>query len=223
MGTHNGGVYLAEQLASILAQSRPVDEIVLSDDASTDGSVGLAERLVDEHRAEHGDAPAFVLLRNDAALGVTGNFEQALAVASGDVVALADQDDVWRTDRIAVALAALRARPEAELVASDARLVGADGEDLGLRLLETLGIDDEMRERIERAPLEELLRRNLLTGATMLVTRGLIERARPFPRELGPRRVARDRRVGRRRDPHLERAAHRLPTARCESDRRDQA
>jgi glycosyltransferase involved in cell wall biosynthesis len=182
LGTHNGARYLAEQLGSILAQTRPVDEIVLSDDASRDDTVAIAERLVAEHRAASGaGTPALVVLRNDPPLGVTANFERALAEASGDLVVLCDQDDVWRPDRIERALAALAARPGAELVASDARLVDAAGAPIGLRLFETLGVDPGVIARLESAPLDELLRRNLLTGATMLVRRELVERARPFP------------------------------------------
>lgn len=181
LGTHNGAAYLGEQLASILGQTRPVDEIVLSDDASRDDTVALAERLIAAHRASRGAAPGLVVLRNESPLGVTANFEQALAAASGDLIALCDQDDVWRADRIERALAALADRPGAELVASDARLVDGDGAPIGLRLFETLGIDARTIARLERTPFDELLHRNLLTGATMLVARGLVERARPFP------------------------------------------
>lgn len=182
LGTHNGADYLAEQLGSILAQTRAVDEIVLSDDASRDGTVELAERLVVEHRERTGPVvPELRVLRNDPPLGVTANFEQALAEASGDLIALCDQDDVWRPDRIERALAALEARPGVELVASDARLVDGAGAPLDLRLFETLGIDEQAVARLERTPFDELLRRNLLTGATMLVRRELVARARPFP------------------------------------------
>lgn len=181
LGTHNGAAYLGEQLASILRQTRPVDEIVLSDDASRDDTIAIAERAIGAHRASRGTAPDLVVLRNASPLGVTANFEQALAEASGQFIALCDQDDVWRPDRIERALAALAGRPGVELVASDARLVAGDGSPTGLRLFETLGIDAGAIARLERTPFDELLHRNLLTGATMLVARRLVERARPFP------------------------------------------
>ena len=181
LGTHNGARFLGEQLASILAQARPVDEIVLSDDASTDDTVDLAERLVAEHRGSGGRVELRVL-RNRQALGVTANFEQALRAASGDLIALADQDDVWRPDRVTRALDAFAARPGVQLVASDATLVDADGAELGTTLFGTLGLGDALRERLDGpAAFDELLRRNLLTGATVMVRRGLVERAAPFP------------------------------------------
>ncbi|WP_164990415.1 glycosyltransferase family 2 protein [Agromyces albus] len=183
LGTHNGARYLREQLESILGQGHPVDEIVLSDDASGDGTVELAERVIEEHRAADAATPALIVLRNPTPLGVTANFEQALLAASGDVIALSDQDDVWHPDRVERALAA-HARPAgAELVAAEARLVDDDGEPLGFTLFETLGVDAQLRRRLESdAAFDELLKRNVLTGATMMVRRELVLRAAPFPR-----------------------------------------
>ena len=182
LGTHNGARYLVEQLESILAQTHPVAEIVLSDDASGDGTVQLAERTLAAHRSTDAATPELVVLRNPVALGVTANFAQALGAASGDLVALSDQDDVWHADRVARAVAEFASRPGLDLVAADARLVDEAGAPLGATLLGTLGVDRAMVERLGTdAAFTELLRRNLLTGATMMVSRGLIERAAPFP------------------------------------------
>ncbi|GAA4367724.1 glycosyltransferase family 2 protein [Agromyces bauzanensis] len=182
LGTHNGARYLGEQLRSILTQSHPIAEIVLSDDASSDGTVELAERLVDGHRPSDATTPDLVVLRNPAALGVTANFEQVLQAASGDLIVLCDQDDVWHTDRIARAVAEFTARPGLDLVAAEARLVDEGGASIGRSLFETLGVDVRLRLRLESdAAFDELLRRNVLTGATMMVSRSLVERAVPFP------------------------------------------
>ncbi|WP_448809373.1 glycosyltransferase family 2 protein [Agromyces bauzanensis] len=182
LATHNGARYLAEQLRSILAQTHPVSEVVLSDDASSDGTVELAERLIEEHRSTDAATPALVVRRNPVALGVTANFEQALRAASGDLVALCDQDDVWHPDRVARAVAEFDARPGLDLVAAEARLVDEGGALLGRSLFETLGVDVRLRLRLESdAAFDELLKRNLLTGATMMVSRSLVERAAPFP------------------------------------------
>jgi hypothetical protein len=182
LGTHNGARYLREQLESILGQTHPVDEIVLSDDASGDGTVELAERLIDEHQATDAPTPSLVVLRNPVALGVAANFEQALTAASGDLIALSDQDDVWHSDRIARALAAFARRPGAELAAAEARLVDEHGAPLAATLFGTLGVDVPLRLRLETdAAFDELLKRNVLTGATMVVARSLVLRAAPFP------------------------------------------
>lgn len=184
LGTHNGAAFLEAQVRSILAQSRPVDEIVISDDASSDGTLDLVERLLREESAERStpSPPSVLILRNASALGVTANFEQALRSTTGDLVALADQDDVWHTDRVARAVSMFAAEPTLDLVASDARLVDWVGRDSGTTLFETLGVTDGLRRRLRSGDaFDELLRRNVITGATMMVTRDLIDRASPFP------------------------------------------
>lgn len=182
LGTHDGARFLREQLESILGQTHPVAEIVLSDDASGDGTVELAEQVIAEQGSRDADTPELVVLRNPVALGVTGNFERALAAASGDVIALCDQDDVWRPDRVEQALAAFARRPGTELAAADARLVDEAGVPLGSTLFQTLGVDASLCARLESdAAFDELMRRNLLTGATMMVAGSLVRRAAPFP------------------------------------------
>ena len=181
LGTHNGARYLGEQLDSILRQTHPVAEIVLSDDASTDGTVELAERAVAERRATDAATPALVVLRNPVALGVTANFEQAIGATSGDLIALSDQDDLWHPDRVARGVAAFEARPGVDLVAAEARLVDDGGHPLGASLFETLGVDAGIRDRLVAAPFEELLTRNVVTGATAMFTSRLARRAAPFP------------------------------------------
>lgn len=180
IGTHNGSTYLEAQLASIFAQSHPVDEIVLSDDASHDGTVELAERMVAEQSSRLG--LRLTVLRNDPALGVTANFEQALNACTGDIIVLCDQDDVWHADRIAVAVEQFLLHPELDLVHADARLVDGAGAPLGRTLFETLHVSEaELAAEREGRAFEVLLRRNLVTGATTMLTARLVERAVPFP------------------------------------------
>lgn len=181
LGTHNGERFVAEQIASILAQTRPVDEIVLSDDASTDTTVEIVERAVAEHREREGSAPELVVLRNDPPLRVTKNFEQALLATTGDLVALCDQDDVWHPERTAE-LSAIFDEPEALLVFSNARQVGAGGEYLGHDLFEAIGMSAAERDLVESGrAYRAFLRRNLATGATVMLRRSLVEQAAPFP------------------------------------------
>ncbi|XPP27443.1 MAG: glycosyltransferase family 2 protein [Leucobacter sp.] len=181
LGTHNGGRFIGEQIASILAQTRAVDEIVLSDDASSDSTVEIVEQAVAEHRGTHGTAPNLVILRNDPPLRVTKNFEQALAATTGDLVALSDQDDIWHPARIE-RLAARFDDPDVVLVFSNARQVDAHGSYLGHNLFEALDLRAEERTLVEQGrSFEQFMRRNLATGATVMLRRSLVDEALPFP------------------------------------------
>ena len=180
--THNGAAYAGEQVRSILDQEPAPAELVVGDDASTDGTVAVIRAAVARHRAEHPDSTiALRIIERDAPLGVTRNFEQTIAACSGDVVALSDQDDVWPAGRLA-RLLPLFADPAVLLVHTDARLVDADGRDSGARLLSTLEASPREIELLEQgSALEVLVRRNLVTGATVLLRRDLAERSMPFP------------------------------------------
>lgn len=182
LGTHNGQRFVGEQIASILAQTRPVDEIVLSDDASSDRTVEIVEAAVSAHQAAHGRAPELVILRNEPALRVTKNFEQALLRTTGDLVALCDQDDIWHPTRIE-RLAAAFDNPSVLFVFSNARQVDAEGEYLGHDLFEAVALGAEERQLLsDGAAFEQFMRRNLATGATVLLRRSLVDVAAPFPK-----------------------------------------
>lgn len=174
--THNGARFVGQQVQSILAQSRRPDQLVVSDDASTDDSVAIIRSLVADSDVE------LVVLENPVALGYVANFEQALRATNGDLVALSDQDDVWHPDRIERAVALFESDAELLMVHADARLVDEHGADLGHTLFDALGVT--AAERAEAASGDELavlLRRNLVTGATAMFRRRAVELAVPFP------------------------------------------
>jgi glycosyltransferase involved in cell wall biosynthesis len=176
--THNGARYIGAQLASILAQTRVPDEIVLSDDASTDDTVALVRAVI----AAASGPPSLVVLQNDVALGVAANFEQAVRACAGEFIALSDQDDVWHADRIDLALAVFDGRDDLLLVHANARLVDSAGYPLGATLFDTLGVGAPAISAIHTgSALWLLLKRNLVTGATTMIRRRLVELAGTVP------------------------------------------
>lgn len=175
--TYNGERFIEQQLASILSQSRPVDEIVVSDDGSTDGTVEIVRRVVSGN-----SRPGLKILQNSSALGVTANFEQAMAACTGEFICLSDQDDIWMPDRVELALEKFRERPELQLVHSNAELVDEQSDSLGEDLFRAIGFSRLERKRIRKGQaLRVLLRRNVVTGATVMLRRELFEQSRPFP------------------------------------------
>lgn len=100
MCTYNGERFLHEQLDSLLAQTRLPDEIIIQDDNSTDGTWSLLENYAARD-------PRIRLYRNQAGQGVNNNFFSALQRATGDLIAISDQDDIWEPDKIECQLAAI--------------------------------------------------------------------------------------------------------------------
>jgi glycosyltransferase involved in cell wall biosynthesis len=180
--THNGERFIAEQIRSVLEQSHPVNEIVLSDDASIDDTIGVVARVLEAHNASVATPVRLVVLENDQALGVVKNFEQAIGATTGDLVALCDQDDVWLTDRIERLVGEFAARPDLVLVHSNARLIEETGEPLGYSLFDALEVTDATKHAINSGrAFRELLHRNVVTGATAMISRPLATLAMPFP------------------------------------------
>jgi glycosyltransferase involved in cell wall biosynthesis len=180
--TRNGAAHIEEQLLSILGQDVVPDEIVVSDDASTDDTIAIV-RAVFAMAGSGSGAPHCVLIENPGALGVTGNFEQALLACHGDLIALCDQDDVWHPDRLRIAIDRFENSAELQMLGSDARLIDDAGQPLEYSLFEALELDaGELNAVREGRGFEALLRRNLVTGATSMVRRRLVALAVPFPK-----------------------------------------
>ncbi|MGI9159656.1 MAG: glycosyltransferase family 2 protein [Saprospiraceae bacterium] len=115
MATFNGSKFIEEQIASIVNQLGPTDEIIISDDHSTDDT---------RNKINARNDPRIKVFTNPGKPGPVGNFENALRQASGKVIFLADQDDIWQPDKVRIQLAALA---QYDLVLSDATVVDADG------------------------------------------------------------------------------------------------
>ena len=141
MCTFQGERHLGEQLASIAEQTRRPDELVIFDDRSSDRTLAIARDFALA-------APFEVkIVLNDVRLGTVRNFEMAIAACRGEIVLLADQDDLWYPDKTAVLMAALEAHPTAGYAFSDADLVGSELEPLGLRLWKDIGFTGARVER----------------------------------------------------------------------------
>lgn len=183
--TYNGARFIEEQIRSICAQTLPPHEIVLSDDASRDDCIAVAQRAHEAcARAGHDGTmrPSLRILRNEPALGVTRNFEQAVQACTGDYIALCDQDDIWHPEKLARLVDALESGNRPSLVHADARLVDSQGRPLGATLFGSLAVSPAELDQVHRGhAFEVLLRRNLVTGATTVFRRTLLKQALPFP------------------------------------------
>ncbi|GIT81036.1 glycosyl transferase [Leifsonia sp. LS1] len=175
--TYNGARFLDEQLASILEQEPPAEQVVVADDSSRDGSLEIVRRAADGT-----GVPIVVLEGTGAPLGVTANFERAVSAVTQELVALSDQDDRWHDDRLAVLRERFAADPDLVLLHTDADLVDAEGRPLGRTLFESLEVQPhEFAAEESGRAFEAFLRRNLATGATVVFRRSLLDLATPFP------------------------------------------
>jgi len=94
MATFNGEKFLHDQLSSLSRQSRRPDELVVTDDCSTDQTLKVLKKFQTE-------APFAVRLSvNERRLGYAENFLRAASQCKGDLIAFCDQDDVWMENKL---------------------------------------------------------------------------------------------------------------------------
>jgi glycosyltransferase involved in cell wall biosynthesis len=161
MAIKNGEQFVKEQIDSILPQLALEDELVISDDQSDDKSIEIILSFND---------PRIRLVKNPHA-GIVSNFTNSLVTCKGDIIFLADQDDIWVSDKIERTLPHLK---NADLVLSDCFILS----------------DDSLKEKSfyewnnSRKGLLRNILRNSYMGCCMAFNRRVLEKALPIPKTI---------------------------------------
>jgi glycosyltransferase involved in cell wall biosynthesis len=175
--TYNGEAYLAEQLDSVLGQTRLPEEVVVCDDGSVDSTWTILESFSERALAR---GVAVKLTRQQKNVGFVANFSDALRRATGDVLFLCDQDDIWYPEKLAIMSDRFAGDSELLMLATDARLIGEDGGGLGVTAFSALGLSAEERSSMHRGrAFDVLLRRSVVTGATAALRRTVLPMVLP--------------------------------------------
>lgn len=131
LAAYNGSAFIAEQIRSILSQMGPDDEIIVVDDRSTDNTTDIVRSFDDDR---------ICLFSNAKNLGVNANFEAAINRATGDIIFMSDQDDIWLPGRLDLMKESLLSG-KASVVASNFRLVDAAARPLDLQWCPDLKVE----------------------------------------------------------------------------------
>ena len=160
IATCNGEKYIVKQLESILNQSTPVHEIIISDDSSTDNTIEIIKNIDDQR---------IVLLEGNYFHSPALNFQNALRSATGDYIFLADQDDIWHINKVEILLSLLN---EYDLVVSDCAIIDENDEIIASSLFEIRNSGPGILKNIIK---------NSYHGCCMAFRKSLLEKALPFP------------------------------------------
>src|SRR6266446_1813845 len=179
MCTYNGARHLREQLDSIAAQTRPPDELVICDDGSTD-----ATREIITNFAASVPFPVH-FHSNERNLGSTKNFERAIGLCEGNLIALSDQDDVWLPAKLAQLEAEFDRGPNVGLIFTDAEVIDEAARPAGYTLWEKLPLRPAERRRLRsQRAIDELLEGSTVTGASMAFRARFKDLLLPIPTDL---------------------------------------
>jgi glycosyltransferase involved in cell wall biosynthesis len=167
MATFNGSRFIRAQLESILPQLGPDDELIVSDDSSTDDTLEIVRSYNDER---------IQLLTGNKFRSPLRNFGHALGHAQGRIIVLSDQDDVWLPGRISLIHERLDGdKDRVSLIMMDGEIVDAEGNCLDKSIFRA--------NRVGAGILKNIYD-NTYTGCCLAFTRPLLDLALPFPRRI---------------------------------------
>lgn len=167
MCTYQGAAYVAAQVQSILAQTYPLHEIIILDDASSDNTYALLQDLsaLDTRIQLH---------CNEKNIGYNANFEKGIRMASGEYIAIADQDDIWEPEKISKMMNTLQ--PDTALIYCDS-----------VRFSTTLPNNpqpNKKNRRIEGKDPELFAMFNTVSGHASIAKTSFVKSVLPFPEKV---------------------------------------
>jgi glycosyltransferase involved in cell wall biosynthesis len=124
MATFNGAEYLQEQISSILGQSYPNLEIVITDDASSDETLAILRDFENIYKK-------IKVFRHCVNRGITATFENSIKNCNGEFIAISDQDDIWELNKIEILMNAME---DEDAICSDSELVDQSGQTMNKRI-----------------------------------------------------------------------------------------
>ena len=163
IATFNGEKFIRQQIESILPQLGVDDEVIVSDDSSTDRTLNILKTFKDKRisifEGQTFNSPIF-------------NFEFAIKQAKGDYIFLSDQDDIWHSDKVKLMMAALKNHT---LIVSDCKIINDNNETLFESFFANVN---------SGKGLVKNLYRNTYQGCCMAFKRDILSKALPFPRDI---------------------------------------
>lgn len=163
VASYNGEKYIKEQIDSILLNLREQDEVIISDDGSKDRTI----ELIHEYRDSR------VHLIEGPGQGIKKNIEHAIRQCSGEYIFLADQDDIWTSDKVQKVMEVFR-REKCHLVIHDAKVIRAEQK-------EEVLMSSFMEFRSAKAGVFKNIAKNSYIGCCMAFHADLKEIILPIP------------------------------------------
>ncbi len=173
MASYNGAKYIKEQITSILSQLGEQDELVISDDGSTDGTLNIIGCFKDNRiKLIKHTHPAYRGECYKSNVYVSSNFENALQHCSGDYIFLSDQDDIWADGKVKKMVQYAEATPMAGVIMSAITVINSDGS-----IKKPLVVPRDL-SFFRGLTIAKYL------GSSMMLTRKFLDMALPFPPDI---------------------------------------
>ena len=166
LATYNGEKYLQEQLDSITNQTRYPDEVVITDDGSTDSTLSILNNFKLESRF-----PCNISI-NTTNKGTGFSFKRSIDSCKGDVIAFCDQDDIWLPNKLERIEKEFNKFPSIEYIISNANIIDHNSINLGYNLWNQRGFDEFWQNKFLKGnQFKVLMSKNITTGMTTAISK----------------------------------------------------
>jgi len=171
MATYNGEKYILEQLQSILNQNRKVDEVIVMDDLSSDDTVEIVKKFILRNSLND----SWFVYKNIENLGYKKNFQKGFEIATGDIIILCDQDDIWEPNKVEsienvfIKTNALAMNSAFRFIDGDGNLINEIENNNNNNLLRR----DCKTDEVISIAFETILETNISPGCTMAISKKL--------------------------------------------------
>ena len=166
LASYNGQEYIKQQVETILANLKPQDELIISDDGSTDNTIQVIQEISDSR----------IKIINGPKKGVIANFENAIRKCSGDYIFLADQDDIWEANKVSKVLETFH-HENCQCIVHDALVVNGDATKVVL--------DSFFDFRKSKSGFLKNILKNSYIGCCMAFTSNMKQYILPIPTDMG--------------------------------------
>lgn len=165
MTTYNGEQYIKEQLESILMQLDNDDEVIISDDGSTDNTLNIIETIADNR---------VKIFKNQTFKSPIFNFENAIKQSYGDIIVLSDQDDIWGLGKIEYIKKSVP-KNAVWLQMYNGNCIDSEGKIVKDDLFEYLDVEEGLLSNIKK---------NSFIGSNIAFSNELLKYVLPFPKDI---------------------------------------
>lgn len=165
MTTYNGARFLKDMMDSLRNQTRKIDELLIFDDRSTDGTPKIVREYIQQYTLKN-----WTLVENETNLGWEKNFLQGLSHATGDVIYPCDQDDIWHLDKVEKMTNAFESNSKILLLVSGFHAFS----EYGGKMITQQSVKTETKGVISKVVFDEHYYQILRPGCTMAFRKELL-------------------------------------------------
>lgn len=172
IATYNGEKFIEKQLNSIFMQNLSVDEVIISDDCSTDETVNICKKFIKNNRLEN-----WFVFENDTNVGYCLNFYNAINLCAGDIIFLSDQDDEWYQNKTEIMLNCLKDNSEITVLSSRYDVIDEKSNIINLKL-PYLG--EKFDNSVETYCVNDFIGCSCVRGFSLCFKKELVQHIKPI-------------------------------------------